>query len=350
MSKGQTSEAASQVFSRMLHSKELERIIQARKNLSDVEKLGRCAARYLNLGWSPVVLEARHGTDLGVDFSQPQVTWLESLMDLTLQEASLRLAIRLQPNSQLFVLKVHTALGSSLLNRLQGWRSPCVARAGNNWEHHFFLLPKVWGFAPELPDFEENSPIALLGPGKLIVVPPSTELAGGEVWQWLYPPWEQAPCQPSPELLAIIEELGFISQKNLSEDDLPSWKEIYPLVCHSHKLLQALLVQEKSPVLYYRKILFEAIRAGMRDPALLQGLLWHAPFSEARTDPKAKSQFFQLAAIIQELLSKPPTPASRQKRDAGEERLLEKNMKKLEELRQAVEECLAAIQDLSDSK
>ncbi len=42
--------------------------------------------------------------------------------------------------------------------------------------------------------------------------------------------------------------------------------------------------------------------------------------------------------------------ASRQKRDAGEERLLEKNMKKLEELRQAVEECLAAIQDMSDSK
>jgi hypothetical protein len=415
----------------------MERIVQARKNLSDIETLGKFAARYINLGWSPVALEANNDTDLGVDFGQPQMMWLESLMDLTLQETSLNLALRLEPDSQLFVLKVHPALGQSLLDRLENWRSPCAARAGNTWEHHFYLLPKSWGFAPKHPGFNKNSPLSFLGPGNLVTVPPSVELANCEVWQWLYPPWEQAPCHPGPELLTMLEDIGFISKASLSEEDLPSWKEIYPVICHSNKLLQALLVPEKSSVLYYRKILFEALRAGFRDPGLLQGLLWHAPFSEGRLESKGQSQFSQWASIIREILSReqlstqirgssdwggclsaPTAPAykidaatqnapassifgkrpdgaftpasaedlendlyflatetknpeevpdkpeclylspesssgcsshsSRHRMDALEDPLLEKKMKKLEELRQAVDECLAAIQSLPD--
>jgi hypothetical protein len=235
----------------------------------------------------------------------------------------------------------------------------------------------------------------------------------------------------------MLEDIGFISKASLSEEDLPSWKEIYPVICHSNKLLQVLLVPEKSSVLYYRKILFEALRAGFRDPGLLQGLLWHAPFSESRLESKGQSQFSQWASIIQEILSReqlstqirgssdwggclsaPTAPAykidaatqsapaspifvkrpdgaltpassedlendlyflatetknpeevpdksgclylspesgsgcsshsSRHGMDALEDPLLEKKMKKLEELRQAVDECLAAIQNLPD--
>jgi hypothetical protein len=302
-----TTESASGKFAIKVDSKELERIIQARKNLDDVKALAVYAAQYQNLGWSPVALEAQNGADLEVDFDQPQANWLWLLMDFALQEVGVGLAIRPEPRSRLFVLRVKPALGRSL-DRLGDWRSPCIARLGNAWEHHFLVLPPGWNFPPEQVIIDKEAPLSVLGPGHLVPVPPSSVPSGQMTWEWLTPPWEKPPGQPSPELLILLEDCGFVSRKTLTAvEDLPSWKEIYPRISHSERLLQALLAPEEESGLYYRKILYEAMQAGFKDLNLLLGLLWHAPHSEIRFDPEGREQLSQWAEALQELLAPEPS-------------------------------------------
>jgi hypothetical protein len=298
-----TTESASRKFSIKVDSKELERIFQARKNLDDVKALAIYAAHYLDLGWSPVALEAGNGADLEVDFDQPQANWLWLLMDLALQEVNVGLAIRPEAHSRLFVLRVRPALGRSL-DRLGDWRSPCIARLGDIWEHHFLVLPPAWHFPSEQVIGDKEAPLSVLGAGSLVPVPPSSDPAGQVTWEWLALPWEEPPGQPSPELLILLEDCGFISRRNLAAaEDLPSWKEIYPRICHSEKLLQALLAPEEESGLYYRKILYEAMQAGFKDLDMLLGLLWHAPHSEIRQDPEGREQLSLWAESLQELLA-----------------------------------------------
>ena len=223
-------------------SEELDHIIQARKNLEDVTELAQYAILYKNLGWSPVALDAHTGTCLKVDFDQPQPTWLNLLMDLALKKTSVSLAIRLEPNSRLFVLKVNPAFGKEFLDSLGDWRSPCIARAGDIWENHFLVLPQTWCFSPGHHDDDEDAPLSVIGPGRVVAVPPSVDPASQEAWRWLQPPWRQPPCHPTPGLLLLLEEAGYISRKSpILEEDLPTWEDIYPVICHSNELLQAVL-------------------------------------------------------------------------------------------------------------
>ena len=298
-----TTESALNKFSIKVDSKELDRIIQARKNLDDVKALAVYAARYQDLGWSPVALEAKKGADLEVDFDQPQTSWLWLLMDLALQEVEVGLAILPEPHTRLFVLRVKPTLARSL-DRLGDWRSPCIARLGDVWEHHFLVLPPTWHLPPEQAVSDKEAPLSVLGPGSLVPVPPTAAGAGPMAWEWLTFPWEEPPGQPSPELLILLEDCGFIARKSLAVvEDLPSWKEIYPRISHAERLLQALLAPEEESGLYYRKILYEAMQAGFVDLELLLGLLWHAPHSEIRLDPDGREQLALWAASLQELLA-----------------------------------------------
>ena len=103
----------------------------------------------------------------------------------------------------------------------------------------------------------------------------------------------------------MLKDCGFVSRKSLiSVEDLPTWKEIYPLIRHADGLLQALLAPEESSAWYYRKILQEALQAGFQDLDLLLGLLWHAPHSELRIDPEGRELLFQWAEKLQGFLSK----------------------------------------------
>ena len=299
-----TSDTGSRKFSIKVEAKELDRIIQARKNLDDVKALAMYAAQYRNLGWVPVVLEMPHLTDLRVDFHQPGAKCLWSLMDLALQDLTVGLAIRLDPATPLFVLRVQAALGRTL-DRLGNWRSPCLARLGEAWEHHFLVLPETWTLAGEPIIGDADAPLSICGPGQTVMVPPSTDPAGQEVWHWLAPPWEQPPPEPSPELLILLEDCGFIKRKSLiSVEDLPTWKEIYPQIRHEEGLLQALLAPEEDSAAYYRKILQEALQAGFQDLSLLLGLLWHAPHSDLREDPEGRELLSQWAERLEELLAR----------------------------------------------
>jgi hypothetical protein len=123
---------------------------------------------------------------------------------------------------------------------------------------------------------------------------------------------QQPPGHPTPGLLFLLEEGGYISRKSpLSEGDLPTWEDIYPIICRSNKLLQALLASVGTSDLYYRTILYEALQADFRDPRMLLGLLWHAPHGEMRHDPEGLQKLSNWAAEIQRLLSSEPLNAER---------------------------------------
>jgi hypothetical protein len=285
-------------------SQELDHIIQARKGLADVTALAHYAILYKNLGWSPVALDAHTGTCLQVDFDQPQPTCLNALMNLALQKTSVSLGIRLEPDSRLFVLMVNPAFGKEFLDSLGDWRSPCIARAGDIRENHFLVLPQAWHFSPTHNHDDEDAPLSVVGPGGVAAVPPSEDPYSLEPWYWLQQPWEQPPGHPTPALLLLLEEGGYISRKGLlSEGDLPTWEDIFPVISHSSKLLQALLAKAATSELYYRTILYEALQAGFCDPRMLQGLLWHSPYGEMRHDPEGLHKLSHWAAEIQKLLS-----------------------------------------------
>ncbi len=280
-----------------VEAEELERILQARKNLDEVKALAIYGAHYLNLGWFPVALEALSGRDLHLDFSRPQT--LRHLMDLALRGTRIQLAVRL--DLPLFVLRVRPALARSLLDRLENWRSSCIARLGDFWEHHFLALPQGWRLGDGLPG---EAPLSVLGPGKLVLVPPSLDPDHQGSWTWLSPPWEQPVGPPDPELLVILEECGFLTRKAVTApQDLPSWKAIFPVVCHSDALLQALLAPEDNGEQYYRKILQEALRAGFRERKFLMSLLWHAPYGEARSASHGRHLLARWEEEIHRLLS-----------------------------------------------
>lgn len=283
---------------------EMDHITQARKNLADVTALAQYAILYKNLGWSPVALDAQTGTCLQVDFDLPQPTWLNVLMDLALKYNRVSLAVRFEPDSGLFGLMVNPAFGKDFLDSLGDWRSPCMARIGDIWENHFMVLPQTWCFSPGQDHTDEDAPLSVVGPGSLVAVPPSGDPSGQEVWRWFRHPWEQPPGHPSPGLLLLLEEGGYISRKSLiSAEDLPAWDDIFPSICHSSKLLQALLASVANGESYYRTILSEALQAGFRDPRMLQGLLWHAPHGEMRQDPEGLRKLSLWAGEIQNLLS-----------------------------------------------
>ena len=283
---------------------EMDHITQARKNLADVTALAQYAILYKNLGWSPVALDALTGTCLPVDFDQPHPTWLNLLMDLALKNSRVSLGIRLEPDSRLFVLMVKPAFGKEFLDSLGDWRSPCMARVGDIWENHFLVLPQTWCFSPGHDQDDEEAPLSVVGPGRVVTVPPSGDPSSQEAWRWLQQPWEQPPGHPTPGLLLLLEEGGYISRKSpMPEEDLPTWEDIFPVICHSSQLLQALLASVANSESYYRTILYEALQAGFRDPRMLQGLLWHAPHGEMRQDPEGLHKLSRWAAEIQKLLS-----------------------------------------------
>ena len=89
----------------------------------------------------------------------------------------------------------------------------------------------------------------------------------------------------------------------MPEEDLPTWEDLYPVICRSNELLQAVLTPVATREQYYRTILYEALRAGFRDPRMLQGLLWHAPHGETRHGLEAQQQLSQWAMEIKWLVS-----------------------------------------------
>jgi len=295
-------ETSPQPFVKM-GSQELDHIFQARQNLDDVTELAHYADLYKNLGWSPVALDAYSPTPLNIDFQQPQAIWLNLLMDLALKKTGVSLGIRLEPDSRLLVMLVKPSFAQKFLDDLGDWRSACSARAGSSWEAHFLILPQTWSFSPEHAG-AAGAPLSVIGPGGIAPVPPATELSSRDPWRWEQPPWEQPPWEPSPGLLLLLQETGYIYRRSAAAaEGWPAWEELYPAVCRSQALLQAVFTPVASREQYYRAIIYEALRAGFRDPRTLLGLIWHAPHGETWQSPEARERLSHWAREIQQLLT-----------------------------------------------
>jgi hypothetical protein len=269
---------------------EICRILDLKEHLQQSEVLEDYISRYLRLGWSLTAVDAAQGTDLGLDFSQPQALWEPRLEKLGLEGIQINLAVRTGKPSGLMVLEVNQGEGALALEQLGDWQAAAVATVGNSWEQHYYALPQD---GPYPPSFFQAPQVLIYGEGGLVLVPPALEPQAHEPWRWLEPPWKK-PLHYPPEAVWQFLRLHIPPDK-MGPEVLP-WSEVYRRVSPYGALLQALLVPPVSQDDYYEGILTTALGLGLQDPPLLLGLLWHAPHGDSRHRPERWEYLQDLAA------------------------------------------------------
>jgi len=285
--------ASSAQFATKISPQELGHIITLRKNLDLMGVLGRFAEQYLKLDWSLVALDARTGDDLGLDFTLPKKAWSQGLMDESLEGYEVNLAVRTGSSSRLFVVKVDAATSLHLLEPFGPWRSTCVAQNETSWEQHFYLLPSTWNLPTSY-----DSDIKILGEGALALVPPSVEPESEDSWRWLQALRENPPCSPPPGLVRFLEISDSPPSADLERKPRLAWQEILARLSGHKEVLKTLLAPQATLPRYYQKILTEALKAGFREPEMLQALLWYAPHGDARQRPERWSGLLKVVAEV----------------------------------------------------
>ena len=282
---------ASKDFSVRVGQEEIGRIFNLKENLDLKDLLVTYAPHYQKLGWVLVGMKSPEGSPLELDLSQPVEQWSEQLSGMGAEQGQINIGIRTGKASKLLVLEVNKGEGALSLDQFGEWRAACVAEMGGCREQHYYALP------PEVqtpPSFFLAPQVLIYGEGGLVLVPPSLEPQAREPWRWLQPPWEAPPQPPKPAVWQFLKE--FIPAA-LVTPEVQSWNDIYQMIAPHGSLLNALLVPPVSQAEYYQGIINTALGLGFRDPAVLFGLLWHAPHGEARQDPEKR-------AYLQEFVSK----------------------------------------------
>ena len=154
---------------------------------------------------------------------------------------------------------------------------------------HYYALPLE---TPAPPSFFLAPPVLIYGEGGLLLAPPSLEPQAREPWRWVRPPWEAPPLAPKPAVWQFLQEH---IPAALVHPKLQSWEAIYRMISPHDAMLKALLMPSTSQDEYYQGIINTALELGFKDPALLFGLLWHAPHGEARQNPD-KRDYLQAMA------------------------------------------------------
>ncbi len=265
-----------------LREEELDRILHLKKNLDYSETLIQYAGKYRKMGWELVAVNFRGEPALELNFHEAEDLWAPRLTDWGLEGQQFNLGVRTGAASRLLVLEVHREESRPPFNQRGDWCSGCVAEVGVEREQHYFTLPKGW--QPPSSFFLESFQIMVFGEGGLVLAPPSVEPRLQVNLRWLRPPWESPPTRPSQALCRFItEHAPRLSQSPArAVPDVLAWAKIYPLIQPHPQVLQALLAPAASPEAYYRHLLGVARGAGLSDPALLLGLLWHAPLGDSR--------------------------------------------------------------------
>jgi hypothetical protein len=273
---------ASKEFSVRVGQEEIGRIFNMKENLDLKDLLVTYAPHYQQLGWILVGIKSPEGTPLEMDLSQPVEQWSEQLSEMGAEQGHINIGIRTGKASNLLVLEVNKGEGALSLDQCGEWRAACVAEMGGCREQHYYAL------TPEVqtpPSFFLAPQVLIYGEGGLVLVPPSLEPQSREPWRWIQPPWEAPPQPPKPAVWQFLKE--FIPAAMVTPE-VPSWRDIYRKIAPHGSLLKALLVPPTSQAGYYQGIINTARGLGFRDPALLFGLLWHAPHGEARQDQEKR--------------------------------------------------------------
>lgn len=265
-----------------IREEELDRIIHLKRNLDYSDTLIQYAGKYRKIGWDLAAVNFRGEPTLDLNFNEAEEVWAPRLADWGLEGQQVNLAVRTGALSRLLVLEVHREESRPPFNQRGDWCSGCVAEVGLEREQHYFTLPKGW--QPPSSFFLESFQIMIFGEGGLVMAPPSVEPRLQANLRWLRPPWESPPTRPSQALCRFISEHAprLAQAPAQSLPDVLAWAKVYPLIQPHPRVLQALLAPAASPEAYYRHLLSEAGAAGLSDPALLLGLLWHAPLGDSR--------------------------------------------------------------------
>jgi hypothetical protein len=281
-------------FAVKLGQDEISRIIGLKEDLDYWEVLEEAARGYCLLGWSLVAVDDQEN-DLGINFRQPPEEWSEALAELAWREAPANLAVRTGKASQLLVLDVRP--GELPQEDNQAWKADIVALGPQGWERHFYGLA---GTGPIIPAGAQTRGLRLHGEDGLVLVPPSRKSEGG-AWRWLVSPRGKPPRQPGPKIWKFFRERNLIpSLPDFSDSwDPPSWEEIYRHISDHPRVLQALLAPEATAEAYYQGVAHTAWAAGLRDPRLLLGLLYHAPLGDVSRCPERWD-------FLQHLVNDPP--------------------------------------------
>lgn len=338
-------ESSSASFTTKVSPQELGHIITLRKNLDLMGVLGRFAEQYLKLGWSLAALDAQTGDDLGLDFTLPREAWFQGLMDTSLKGTEVNLAVRTGSASRLFAVRIDTAASLPSLDSCGAWRSPCTAR-NNAWEQHFYRLPPTWNLPASAA-----AGINILGEGALALVPPSLEPDSEDAWRWLQAPWESPPCPPPPGLVGFMEKSGLLAGGEAEQKPVLGREEVFARISGHKELLGVWLTPQASCSRYYQKILTAALKAGFREPGLLQALLWHAPHGDVRQRPESWGGLLKVVAeVVRAAPARPAAPAPKLKRPAADSNPHQTLLDQLERLTVRtleLEKQLAALQQTS---
>ena len=289
-------------FSVRVGQEEIGRIFNLKESLDLKDLLVTYVPHYRQLGW---VLEIKTpaGAPLELDLSQPAEVWARELSGLGADQGQVNVGIRTGKASHLLVLEVNKGEGALSLDQWGDWRSGCVAEMGGCREQHYYALPPE---AAALPSFFRAPQVLIYGEDGLLLAPPSVEPQAREPWSWLRPPWETPPLPPKPAVWRFLQEH---IPAALMKPEVPSWEETYRLIAPHGALLQSLLAPPASQEAYYQGIIDTATGLGFTDPALLFGLLWHAPHGEARHNPEKRDYLQALAGTVRDRQrGSPPIP------------------------------------------
>lgn len=285
---------ASKDFSVRLGQEEIGRIFNLKENLDLKDLLVTYAPHYQQLGWVLVGIKSPEGAPLELDLSQPAELWARQLSEMGADQGQINIGIRTGKASNLLVLEVNKGEGALSLDQWGDWRANCVAEMGGCREQHYYALP-LEAQAP--PSFFLAPQVLIYGEGGLLLAPPSLEPQGREPWRWLRPPWESPPRPPEPAVWQFLKE--YIPAA-LVQPEVLSWEEIYRIIAPHGAMLQTLLMPPTSQEAYYQGIINTALGLGLKDPALLFGLLWHAPHGEARQNPDKRDYLQAFAATARD--------------------------------------------------
>ena len=277
-------------FSVRVGQEEIGRIFNLKENLDLKDLLVTYAPHYQQLGWVLVGMKSPEGTPLELDLSQPAELWSRQLSEMGADQGQINIGIRTGKASNLLVLEVNKGEGALALDQCGEWRADCVAEMGGSREQHYYALPLE---AQTPPSFFLAPQVLIYGEGGLVLVPPSLEPQAREPWRWLRPPWEAPPLPPKPAVWQFLKE--YIPAA-MVKPEVQSWAEIYRIIAPHGSMLKALLVPPTSQDEYYQGIINTALGLGFKDPALLFGLLWHAPHGEARQNPEKRDYLQELVA------------------------------------------------------
>ncbi|MEW6388094.1 MAG: hypothetical protein AB1491_11310 [Thermodesulfobacteriota bacterium] len=291
-----------------IREEEVCRILNLKKNLDYSDVLIKYTSKYLRLGWELIAVNYEGEAHLGLDFRQPEEVWRQKLTTMGLEGVHVNIGLRTGKASGLLVLEVHRQESLFPFNQPGDWCSDCVAEVGLEREQHYYLLPPGW--QPPSSFFLNSFQIMVFGEGGVMLTPPSVEPRAQTNLRWLRAPWESPPSRLSQVLCNFLTKNAPTAPETpaAAEPAVRSWDEIYPVIASYPELLKALLAPAASPESYYQHLLEVADAAGLEDPQVILGLLWHAPRGDARHNPLRWESFKNLVRLASSLPPQPDSP------------------------------------------